>query len=161
MSGMEAKTDEIRLASVLCKTTAGRREMVLRQLNLGRTARNLLILIDGRQDLAGLLAALHPRCAHAEELLAHARHLHALELVHRLSSGGVKRRSLALAKLHLQENLERALRGHTATLRPLLASIVDEASLLRALSACHAEIAAAAGPDQADAIRQRCLDLLP
>lgn len=158
---MDPKTDEIRLASVLCKTQAGRTEVTGRHLKLSRTTRTLLILIDGRQDLAGLLAALAPGCAHAEEVLAHARHLHAQGLVHVLATGAAKRRSLALAKLHLHENLERALRGRTSTLRPLLADIVDAPTLLRALSVCHAEIAAAAGPDQADAIRQRCLDLLP
>lgn len=133
-------------------------------MELGVLERALLIVVDGRQDIAALFAALGRRDTGDDAALAALRRLAGLGLVAtgtETQPPATQRRSLALARLYLIESTGRALRGQAAHLEPLLRQAVDEASLLRALAACHQALVQAGATGQADAMRARCLELLP
>jgi hypothetical protein len=157
--------------SLLSKTDEGRAEMIRRTQRLDARARALLITLDGRQSLAALFAALGLA---EDEGIALAHDLLVRGLARATPSATppatapmtadvtpAERRSLALARLYLMESMERALRGDTADLRPLLREATDAAGLLRALAACHDRLVAAGATAQAAVIRQRCLALMP
>ncbi len=160
---------ELRISAtdVAFKTQEGRAEMVARRLRLSPFERALLIVADGRQDFAALLAALgRPSSGDAESRAALSRliELKLLTLTPGAEPGGtalVERKSLALARLYLMESVERALRGKTDALKPLLREATDEAGLRRALLACEKALLEAGAVSQASAIRARCLALLP
>lgn len=160
---------ELRISAtdVAFKTAEGRAEMVARRLGLSPFERALLIVVDGRQDFAALLAALgRPSSGDAESRAALSRliELKLLTLTPGAEPGGtapVERKSLALARLYLMESVERALRGKTDALKPLLREATDEAGLRRALLACEKALLEAGAVSQASAIRARCLALLP
>ncbi|HEY9192222.1 MAG TPA: hypothetical protein VIO81_05070 [Methyloversatilis sp.] len=146
------------------KTSAGRAEIARRSMELGALERALLIVVDGRQDIAALFAALGRRSPEDVPALAALRRLHDLGLVATGAEApqpASQRRSLALARLYLIESAGRALRDQATHLQPLLRQAVDEASLLRALAACHQALVHAGARGQADAMRTRCLELLP
>lgn len=160
---------ELRISAtdVAFKTAEGRAEMVARRLGLSPFERALLIVVDGRQDFAALLAALgRPSSGDAESRSAVSRliQLKLLTLTPDAGAAGtapVERKSLALARLYLMESVERALRGKTDALKPLLREATDEAGLRRALLACEKALLEAGAVSQASAIRARCLALLP
>ncbi|WP_051081978.1 hypothetical protein [Methyloversatilis universalis] len=158
---------ELRISAtdVAFKTAEGRVEMVARKHGLGPLERALLIVADGRQDFAALLAALgRPASGDAESRTA-LRRLIELELLALTPAtdapAPAERKSLALARLYLMESVERALRGKTDALKPLLRDATDEAGLRRALLACEKALLDAGAVSQASAIRARCLALLP
>jgi hypothetical protein len=157
---MTQPISRIAASDVLFKTTAGRAEVVHRRQRLSPQERALLIVVDGRQDVAALFAALGRQDAD----YGAATRLLESGLVERQGAGPSRaegRRSLALARLYLIESAGRALRGRTDSLAPLLRAVTDEASLLHALDACHRALTQAGATAQADVIRTRCLDLLP
>lgn len=127
--------------------------------------RALLILVDGRQDLAALFAALGRQYPADEECRAALQRLVAIGLVtvqrEAAPAGAVKRRSLALARLYLIESVERALRGDTRHLKPVFLGVTDETSMRRAIDVCHVALVRAGADTQADAMRARCLELMP
>lgn len=163
---------ELRISAtdVAFKTAEGRAEMVARRHGLSPLERALLIVVDGRQDFAALLAALgRPSAGDAESRAALCRLLD-LKLLTLVPADArspapvpspVERKSLALARLYLMESVERALRGKTDALKPLLREATDEAGLRRALLACEKALLDAGAVSQASAIRARCLALLP
>lgn len=143
------------------KTAAGRRELVDRACGLSALERALLVMADGRQDFAALLAALD-HDGRQDATVAACMRLVALGLLDaRGNSPAASRRSLALARLYLIESMERALRGRTADLVPQLRAATDEASLLSALMSCERRLNEIGAESQAAAIRARCLELLP
>ena len=95
---------ELRISAtdVAFKTQEGRAEMVARRLRLSPFERALLIVADGRQDVAALLAALgRPSSGDAESRAALSRliELKLLTLTPGAEPGGtalVERKSLAL-----------------------------------------------------------------
>lgn len=155
----------MRSTDVPSKTVAGRAEMVRRSDRLDPLTRVLLIVVDGRQDFAALFAALGRPAADGPRLLAAAATLLELGLVTlegRDAAGGTPpRRSLAIARLYLMEAMERALRGDTALIKPVLRAVTDEAALHAAIDACVCALREAGAESQADLIRRRCLELLP
>ncbi len=155
-------------SSVFFKTGRGRAELVRRAAGLSAFERALLITVDGRQDVAALFAALGRKYPEDRNGLAAVTRLTGLGLIASLAQpddastgGSTHRRSLALARLHLIESMARMLRGHTAHLPPLLRAAADETSLLNALDVCHPTLIDADGLSQVDAMRTRCLELLP
>lgn len=161
---MASDIPRIAATDVPFKTSAGRAEMARRSMELGTLERALLIVVDGRQDIAALFAALGRLDPGDHAALAALRRLADLGLVATRAEAlppGTQRRSLALARLYLIESTGRALRGQAAHLQPLLRQAVDEPSLLRALAACHQALVQAGATGQANAIRTRCLELLP
>lgn len=127
--------------------------------------RALLIRVDGRQNLAGLFAAPGRQYPADDECRAALQRLVAIGLVtvqgEAGSGGATKRRSLALARLHLIESVERALRGDTYHLKPVFLGVTDEVSMRRAIDVCHTALVGAGADTQADAMRARCLELMP
>lgn len=158
---------ELRISAtdVAFKTAEGRAEVVARRHGLGPLERALLIVADGRQDFAALFAALgRPASGDAESRAALSR-LIDLELLKLIagndSAAPVERKSLALARLYLIESVERALRGKTDALKPLLRDATDETGLRRALLACEKALLDAGAVSQASTLRARCLALVP
>ncbi|WP_018409972.1 hypothetical protein [Methyloversatilis thermotolerans] len=144
------------------KTEAGRTEIANRRLGLSVLERRLLILADGRQDIAALSAGLgYPRDKDETVRAALAALLNNGLLDIDRPTPGPSRRSVALARLYLLESMERALRGRTDTLLPALRQATDETSLLRALALCEQVLRDAGAHAQARAIRARFLELLP
>jgi hypothetical protein len=143
------------------KTAAGRQEIDQRQHRLCPLERRLLIMADGRQDVAALSAGLGYRSD--DEAVRSA--------IHALIDAGLldierpapapARRSVALARLYLMESMERALRGRTDRLIPLLRQATDENSLLDALALCEQTLCEIGAQAQAQAIRTRFMELLP
>ncbi|MBP6096091.1 MAG: hypothetical protein KBF58_04840 [Methyloversatilis sp.] len=127
--------------------------------------RTLLILVDGRQNLAGLFAALGRQYPADDECLASLQRLVTIGLVTAKGEAGpgcaTTRRSLALARLHLIKSVERALRGDTHHLKPVFLGVTDEVSMLRAIDVCHTALVRAGADTQAEAMRARCLELMP
>lgn len=152
-------------ADVLLKTSAGRSEVMRRTMKMSALERTLLILVDGRQNLAALFAALGRQYPADDESRAAVRQLVAFGLVtvrrETGSAGATKRRSLALARRYLIESVERALRGDTQHLKPVFLGVTDERSMRRAIDVCHAALVRVGADSQADAMRARCLELMP
>ena len=164
MCCMASHIPRIAATDVPFKTSAGRAEMMRRSTGLDALERALLIVVDGRQDIAALFAALGRGTPEDGPALAALHRLCELGLVTTGAAApqpATPRRSLALARLYLIESASRALRDQAAPLQPLLREAVDEPSLLRALAAFHQTLVHAGARGQADAIRARCLELLP
>jgi hypothetical protein len=106
-------------------------------MKMSALERTLLILVDGRQNLAALFAALGRQYPADDECRAALQRLVAIGLVtvqrETGPAGATKRRSLALARLYLIESVERALRGDTQHLKPVFLGVTDE----RLDAACH------------------------
>lgn len=146
------------------KTAAGRRELVDRAYGLSALERALLVMADGRQDFAALLAALGRAASgdiEAAAALTRLIELGLLDIERPAPVASAGRKSLALARLYLIESVERALRGQTDALKPLLRDATDEAGVRRALLACEKALLDAGATRQASLIRARCLELLP
>lgn len=97
--------------------------MVRRAHRLTPLERAVLIVADGRQDFAGLLAALGRAASGAMEAaaaLTRLIELGLLDIERPAPVAAAGRKSLALARLYLIESMERALRGQTDALKPLL-----------------------------------------
>jgi hypothetical protein len=161
---MVTPVHRISATDVAFKTSAGRAEVVRRAHRLTPLERALLIVADGRQDFAGLLAALG-RAAdgdiEAAAALSRLIELGLLDIERPAPVASAGRKSLALARLYLIESVERALRGQTDALKPLLRDATDEAGVRRALLACEKALLDAGAARQASLIRARCLELLP
>jgi hypothetical protein len=161
---MTSPAHRLAATDVAFKTSTGRAEVVRRALRLTSLERALLIVADGRQDFAGLLAALGRTADGDIEAAAALNRLMSLGLLDVERPGpatSAPRRSLALARLYLIDCVERALRGQTDALQPLLRDATDEAGVLRALVACEQALHDAGAARQAGVIRARCLELLP
>jgi hypothetical protein len=150
---------------VAFKTSSGRAEVVRRAHRLTPLERALLIVADGRQEFAGLLAALGRAAGggdiEAAAALSRLIELGLLDIERPAPVASAGRKSLALARLYLIESVERALRGQTDALKPLLRDATDEAGVRRALLACEKALLDAGAARQASLIRARCLELLP
>lgn len=144
------------------KTEAGRNEIADRRLGLTVLERRLLIMADGRQDIAALAASLgHPPDQDEAVRKACAALFAAGLLDADRPVTSTARRSIALARLYLLESMERAMRGRTDDLLPVLRQATDETSLLSALDICERALCDIGAHAQAQVIRARFMDLLP
>ncbi|MDD4886847.1 MAG: hypothetical protein PHO64_07980 [Thiomonas sp.] len=171
---------ELRLADVLCKTSAGRREQQQRSHALGAKQRHVLILCDGRRTLGELCALMGDSVfACAQELLA-SGHVERIRMQDAHTSEAPAlipsavpatqlaqavappaRRSIALSRMYMFDMIERLLGHHSGPARAHLRAADQPDALLLALQDCLPLIAEVAGSAQADKVRAQLCTMLP
>jgi hypothetical protein len=151
--------------TVLQKTPQGAEEIATRKLGLAARLRSLLILVDGKLDVAQLLFKCKPLGLSLEHLQTlvnsglcevSAPPPPAAEPARR-----AVRRSLALARLHLLELMDRFLGANSEPLRVAIRAAQTHAEVLEVLELSLAVVHEIGGADRALAVRERVLELLP
>ncbi|AKJ31536.1 hypothetical protein [Caldimonas brevitalea] len=165
-------SDPLHWSLVYAKTEAGRRAFEQRSFAGNRAQRSLFILLDGRQPLKRLLAALRSLGLTGADVEALQRWGY-IEPVSgaeppaagpeapKSASVRTPQRSLAAAKFYALEQIGLLLGHADAPLRDAARQVADREALLAWLQDCRARIAAAGGDERARLFFERCVELLP
>jgi len=155
--------------TVLQKTAAGVDEIATRKNGLPARTRSLLILVDGRLDIAQLLGkgqALGLALEHVESLVAAGL----CEAASGLAAAGPApaapwrrpvKRSVAVARMYLLEQMDRFLGADSEPVRVAIREARSHVDVVQVLELSLEVVRNAAGETRAGILRERVTELLP
>jgi len=159
--------------TVLQKTAAGVDEIATRKLGLPARMRSLLILVDGRLDIAQLLGkgqALGLALEHVESLVASGLCEAAAGLTAQVAVAGSAaaepqrrpgKRSVAVARMYLLEQMDRFLGADSEPVRVAIREARSHVDVVQVLELSLEVVRNAAGETRAGILRERVTELLP
>jgi len=158
-------------STILQKTTLGADEIATRKGRVAGRLRPLLILVDGKLDVARLLAKCQQLGLSQEHLVSLLDsgmcEISVSSAIVAASEGSVEvqrrptKRSVALARMHLLVQMERFLGADSETVRAAIRTAQSRSEVLQILEQSLEVVREMSGEDRAALVRERVLELLP